>query len=123
MTLCRRPRQQSGQEYIRRIYNFIRRLRKEGNTVTVIWTPAHDENKLQRIAKERAQKATGPKAQTPTQRPGMKSTMLNNARAKRGPTRSLPDKVGVHSKRVDTALPGKHTRRLYDRLPWKEASV
>src|SRR6201996_292139 len=119
----RRPRQQSGQEYIRRIYNFIRRLRKEGNTVTVIWTPAQDENKLKKIAKDRAQKATGAKARPPTQRPGMKSTMLNNARAKRGTTRNLPEKVGRHSKRVDIALPGKHTRRLYDGLPWKEANV
>jgi hypothetical protein len=25
--------------------------------------------------------------------------------------------------RVDAALPGKHTRQLYDRLSWKEASV
>jgi hypothetical protein len=49
--------------------------------------------------------------------------MLNNARAKRGTTRSLPEKVGKHSKRVDIALPGKHTRRLYDGLPWKEANV
>jgi hypothetical protein len=29
--------------------------------------------------------------------------------------RSLRE-VGKHSKRVDIALPGKHTRRLYDRL-------
>jgi hypothetical protein len=119
----RRPRQQSGQEYLSRIYDFIRRLRQEGNTVTVIWTPVRDDNKLQRFAKDRAQKATGPKAQPPKPRPGMKSTMLNNARAKRGPTRSLPEKVGVHSKRVDMALPGKHTRLLYDRLSWTEANV
>lgn len=119
----RRPHQQSGQEYLGRIYDFIKRLRQEGNTVTVTWTPARDDNKLQRFAKDRAQKATGPKARPPKPRPGMKSTMLNNARAKRGPTRSLPERVGVHSKRVDTALPGKHTRLLYDRLPWTEANV
>jgi exonuclease III len=119
----RRPRQQSGQEYICRIYNSIRQLRREGNTVTVIWTPVHDENKLKKIAKEKAQKATGPGAQVQTQRPGMKSTMLNATRSKCSPTRCLPEKVGKHSKRVDTALPGKHTRRLYDELTWKEASV
>ena len=45
------------------------------------------------------------------------------ARAKRGATRSLPEKVGKFSKRVDTALPGKHTRKLYDQLTRKEASV
>ncbi len=119
----RRPRQQSGQEYIGRIYDSIRHLRREGNTVTVIWTPARDDNKWKKIAKERAQQATGSKARPPTQRLGMRTTLLNAARAKRGPPRSLPEKVGVHSKRVDTALPGKHTRLLYDRLPWKESSV
>jgi hypothetical protein len=119
----RQPRQQSGQEYICRIYNSIRQLRKEGNAVTVIWTPVYDENKLKKIAKEKAQKATCPEARPQTQRPGMKSTMLNAARSKRGTTRCLPENVGKHSKRVDIALPGKHTRRLYDGLLWKEASV
>jgi exonuclease III len=119
----KQPRQQSGQEYICRIYNSIRQLQKEGNVVTVIWTPVYDENKLKKIAKEKAQKATCPEARLKTQRPGMKSTMLNAARSKRGTTRCLPEKVGKHSKRVDIALPGKHTRRLYDELLWKEASV
>ena len=106
----RQPRQQSGQEYICHIYNSIRRLQRKGNTVTVIWTPAHDDNKLKKFAKDRAQKATGPENQPQSQRPGMKSTMLNAARAKRGTTTCLPEKVGSHSKRVDLALPGRHTR-------------
>ena len=37
--------------------------------------------------------------------------------------KGLPENVGRHAKRVDAALPGKHTRQLYDRLSWKEASV
>jgi len=45
------------------------------------------------------------------------------ARLKLGTNRSLPEKVGIHSKRVDVALLGKHTRKLYDQLSWKEASV
>jgi len=49
--------------------------------------------------------------------------MLNAARAKHGITRCLPGKVGAHSKRVDIALPGKHTRQLYDKLSWNEANV
>ena len=49
--------------------------------------------------------------------------LVNVARAKQGPTKSLPEKVGKLSKRVDTALPGKHTRKLYDQLTPKEASV
>jgi Reverse transcriptase (RNA-dependent DNA polymerase) len=119
----RQPRQQSGQEYICRIYNSIRWLQREGNVVTVMWIPKDDDNKLMKIAKDKAQKATGPETRPQTQRPGMKSTMLNAARAKRGTTRCLPEKVGSHAKRVDIALPGRHTRRLYDELSWNEANV
>jgi len=54
---------------------------------------------------------------------GIRSTTLRVARAKPALAKSLPEKVGRHSKRVDTALPGKHTRLLYDRLSRKEARV
>ena len=87
-----------------------------------MWIPAHDENKLKKTAKEKAKKATRPEVQLQTQRPGMKSTTLTAARSKRGMTSYLPEKVGKHSKRVDIALPGKHKRKLYDKLSWKEAS-
>lgn len=72
---------------------------------------------------EKAQEATRSGALPQIHLPGMKSTTLNAARSKRGTTRGLPEKVGMHSKRVDAALPGKHTRKLYDQLSWKEASV
>jgi hypothetical protein len=91
--------------------------------VTVIWTPANDDNKLKKFAKDRVQKATGPKSETQKQKPGMRSTILNAARAKRDTTRCLLEKVGSHSKRVDVALPGKHTRQLYDKLSLDEANV
>ena len=119
----KRPRQQSGQEYIHRIYESIRQLRRDGNNVTLMWIPKDDDNKLMKIARGKAQKATGPGSQPQTLRTGMKSTMLNAARAKQGTTRCLPEKVGSHSKRVETALPGKHTRKLYDPLSWNEANV
>jgi hypothetical protein len=54
----RKPRQQSGQAYIRYVYDCVRRLRKDGNTVTVLWTPFNDKNELKKIAKENAQEAT-----------------------------------------------------------------
>ena len=37
--------------------------------------------------------------------------------------RDIPEDVGKFSKKVDAALPGKHTRRLYDDLSREEASV
>ena len=35
----------------------------------------------------------------------------------------LPDAIGKHSKRVDLALPGRHTKQRYDGRTWKEASI
>ena len=64
---------------------------------------------------------TGYKPQIPL--PRVRSTTLNVARAERGTTRSLPEKIGKLSKKVDIALPGKHTRKLYGQLTQKEASV
>jgi hypothetical protein len=53
----------------------------------------------------------------------MKSTTLNLARSQAATTKALPEDVGRHIKRVDAALPGKHTRQLYDGLSWNEATV
>jgi len=119
----RQPRQQSGQEHVRHIYESIRTLRKNGNVMTIMWTPSSEENELLKIAKEKAREATQRGAIPQTQTPRMQSTTLNVARSKLGTSKSLPEKVGKYSKRVDAALPGKHTRRLYHQLSWKEASV
>jgi hypothetical protein len=51
-----------------------------------------------------------------------KSTTIHNSKAERA-TRTLPDGVGKYSREMDTALPGKHTRTLYDGLKRREASV
>jgi hypothetical protein len=91
--------------------------------MSAVWLPAGEDDELWIRAKQKAKEATRQGTEPQTQLPRVRSTTLNVARAKRGTTRSLPDKVGKHSKKVDTALPGKHTRRLYDRLSWKEASI
>jgi hypothetical protein len=119
----RQPRQQSGQGQICRVYQFVRALRREGNTLKVIWLPSSEENELLKLAKGRAKAATRQGATPQTQLPNMRSTTLRVARAKRDTAKTLPEKVGKYSKRIDTALPGKHTRQLYDRLTRQEAAV
>ena len=57
------------------------------------------------------------------QLPRMKSTTLNITQSQHDTSKGLPEKVGKHMKRVDAALPGKHTQQLYDPLSWKEASM
>ncbi|KAH7460169.1 hypothetical protein FOMA001_g19697 [Fusarium oxysporum f. sp. matthiolae] len=117
------PHQQSGQGHIREIYDAIEKLRGDGNRVNLIWLPRDSELKIQKTAKMSARYATEPYM---TPRRGMikaKTTILNRTRADLRMERKLPDGVGRHSRRVDSALPGKHTRLLYDQLSWKEASV
>ena len=119
----RKPRQQSGQRHIGEAYKAISSLRREGNNIVVAWLPTHEEDELMDRAKKEAKTSTRLGAEPGTKMPGAKSTTLNLAWAKRSALTKLPEGVGKHSKRVDTALPGKHTRQLYDRLSWKEASV
>ncbi|KAF4237714.1 hypothetical protein CNMCM8980_002373 [Aspergillus fumigatiaffinis] len=87
------------------------------------WIPTSEDNTLLGLAKERARAATHEDAIPQEQVSRMKSTTLNLARSQAATTKALPEDVGRHIKRVDAALPGKHTRQLYDGLSWNEATV
>jgi hypothetical protein len=117
------PRQQSGQDFIRQTYRLMKRLQRNGNHINIWWVPTSKDNKLLGLAKEQARNATQKDAVPQESVPRMKSTTLNLARSQAATSNDLPENVGRHVKRVDAALPGKHTRQLYDRLSWKEASV
>ncbi|OQE10076.1 hypothetical protein PENFLA_c095G04748 [Penicillium flavigenum] len=117
------PQQQSGQEFVYQLYKLMRKLGRNGNQINVRWISTSEDNKLRGLAKEQARAATQEDAVPQKQVPRMKSTTLNIARAQAVPSNDLPANIGRHAKRVDAALPGKHTRQLYDRLSWKEASV
>ena len=110
------PRQQLGQEFVCQIYKLIRRVRRNGNQISVRWIPTSEDNNLLRLAKEQARVATQEDAVPQGKVPRMKSTTLNIARSQAVPSSELPGNIGRHSRRVDIALPGKHTRQLYDRL-------
>ncbi|KAI2930361.1 hypothetical protein CBS147321_10549 [Aspergillus niger] len=117
------PRQQSGQEFVCQTYKLMNRLRRKGNHIRILWVPTSEDNKLLGLAKEQARTATHEDAIPQAQVSRMKSTTLNLARSQAVTTKALPEDVGRHVKRVDAALPGKHTRQLYDGLTWKEATV
>jgi hypothetical protein len=117
------PRQQSGQGHIREIYDAVEKLRRDGNRVNFIWLPPDSEVKFQKTAKMSARCATEPHMTPQSGFAKAKTTILNQTRAELRMERKLPDGVGRHSRKVDSALPGKHTRLLYDQLSWKEASV
>lgn len=105
----RRPRQQSGQSHISQFYKAVQTLKREGNTVTALWLPA-SEASSSHLAKQEAKTSTRPNTTPQTQLPRMQSTTHNIARKQRRANEGAR-KVGNYSQRLDTALPGKHTRQ------------
>ncbi|KAJ6436780.1 ATP-dependent DNA helicase tlh1 [Purpureocillium lavendulum] len=119
----RNPRQQSGQQYVDSMHETIDALRDQGNAVTVTWVPVSREHGLLKMAKDEARDATREGATPAAKFPRARSTTLGIARAKERADNKIPNNVGDFTKRIDGALPGKHTRQLYDQLTWKEANV
>lgn len=117
------PRQQSGQATIQRIYKRTQSLRKQGNAVNAIWIPAYADITLKQQAKAEARKSTRVEQQPEKQPFQAKSTAIRLALAAIQQEWTLPEHVGKYSKKVDIALPGKHTRSLYDSLNRKEAKT
>jgi hypothetical protein len=117
------PKRQSGQARIGEVYNAARTLRQGGNRVHIAWVPSQGDFELGKKAKEAAQQATE-QGRSPSGRPQQaKSTTINVAKATQREQRILPDGVGRYSREMDTALPGKHTRTLYDAFKRKEAEI
>lgn len=117
------PRQQSGQVTIGQIYKEFRTVRGGANCVLMAWVPAGGAFELHKIAKRAAQQASMSECPPREQPYQVKTTTINSARAKQRKQEALPGGVGRYSKDMDTALPGKHTRTLYDTLKRREAST
>lgn len=98
-------------------------LKQGGNSVDFIWIPAETDFALGSEAKAVAQSATKQRRAPDLQPHQAKSTTIRLAVAKQQQGRRLPEDVGKFSKAMDMALPGKHTRELYDKLKRREASV
>ena len=117
------PRQQSGQASVAQVYDAARTLRKEGNDIRIAWLPTQGGFDLGKRAKQAARQATAQGCAPQRQPYRTKSTTINIARAELRGEKALPEGVGRYSREIDTALPGKHTRILYDTLKRREAGV
>ncbi|KAJ0129356.1 hypothetical protein HZ326_27178 [Fusarium oxysporum f. sp. albedinis] len=119
-----KPRQQSGQGTIREIYKHAERLGKGGNTTTMRWVSStNDSFTLGAKAKAEARKATDSGCRVTNPPRQARSTRLRVLLAQRRQRMMLPEGVGGYSKRLDNALPGKHTRTLYDALKRRESDI
>ena len=119
----RQPRQQSGQQIIRQIYDHVKRLEDEANSLRMMWVPAGEEDFAPGPkAKAAARKATEGECRPEVPPYQARSTRIRLAITKQSQTTPL-GRIGRYSKTIDMALPGKHTRTLYDLLTRKEADV
>jgi hypothetical protein len=119
-----RPRQQSGQCTIRAIYGSVEFLAKRGCKVRLRWVPAKNaEFTLGPLAKMQAKRATRDECIAEPATFQARSTTLRLLLNEHTRVHQIPEGVGKHSKRIDKALPGKHTRKLYDELTRKESEV
>jgi ribonuclease HI len=123
LAAIRQPRQQSGQGTIRQIYELTRSHQRRGNSIDLQWVPAEADLALGSEAKAAAQRATEQECMPNSQLYHARSTAITLAMAKQRQSRVLPKEVGKFSRAIDTALPGKHTRDLYDKLKRREACI
>lgn len=116
------PKQQSGQAYIHQIYESASKLKDMNSQILAIWAPAQEEVSIKAKAKARAKQATQPGREVQKRSLSAKATVLAQAIAKHRQRKPI-ERVGEYTRKLDTALPGKHTRLLYDSFKRVEASI
>lgn len=85
--------------------------------------PSQRNLEVSGLAKRAAKKATEP-GKTPDRQPRRaKATILHEMKLQIKANGVLPEGIGKHSKDVDAALPGKHTKAMYNTLKKKETST
>lgn len=117
----RHPQQQPGQMHISKIYEAIRRAKEQNNSFGGIWLPAGEKSAVSKLAKKEAKLPTQPERPMTEQLPGSRRAFTDTIRSRGDMNRGLPKGTGKYSKELDAALPGKHTRMLYNNLKRDEA--
>lgn len=117
------PRSQSGQSIMDQIYIQAERLHDSGNQVKLFWTPAATDSELAQQAKAAARASTEPGQTVTGSLKAAKSTLISVQKATTKTTRSIVGDVGQFTRRLDLALPGPHTRKIYDAVGRQGASV
>src|SRR5438477_49296 len=117
-----RPAQQSGQSLIRKIANEINEISKR-HWIALQWVPGHAKVKGNEMANDMARLATRKGETLPPQTIRLRTTVFKDSLRVIKSHRSFDTRFGRATREMDKALPGKHTRTLYDRLNREEASI
>jgi ribonuclease HI len=109
------PRCQSGQSIIRSIYDRAKRIAERGGpTLPLRWVPAHSDVEGNQKSHDEATAVTSIDLQPV------------NIAAVSTVTNTMVNGIPTTARErwdIDTALPGKHVRDLYDHRPYKEAAM
>lgn len=125
LEMLARPRQQPGQWMVRRIYDLLDYLAASWKRRVVFkWIPSEPAARGSEPAHDLARRATHPDRQIPA---GVK-LKSTTSRSLKGPLHERREQFerspgGRYTKQIDRALPGKHTRKLYDKLKRDEAQI
>ena len=120
-----KPGQQAGQWMLRKIYELLDCFAESWRPRVVFrWLPDHGKIAGSELARDLARKATQPDRQIP-------SSMKLKSAALRPPPQPRHERRrhfetrpgGRYTKQMDRALPGSHTRRLYDNRSRDEAQI
>jgi hypothetical protein len=116
------PRQQSGQKIVTKIYEINEQLRNRGTQVVLTWLPSTSKLEIRKKALRAAMSAAKNPGHIPDEQPQMLATIRNNI--KRNASREeIPAGTGKHTVSLDAAIPGKHTKHLYDSLNQAESRL
>ncbi|KAJ5819479.1 hypothetical protein N7474_005070 [Penicillium riverlandense] len=109
------PWVQGGQQIIRSIIQLVRELQKDQVDLHIGWIGSEQDTSGISMAKAAAQYATR-KSSPPNPPTGRLNEQAHNQQF-------WQDPFGKHTKAIDSALPGKHTRDMYDQLHREQAST
>lgn len=123
LVTLRNGTRRSGQWIISGILKHVRRLKESHNRVVFTWAPVSPIFELGQKAKQLAQRSTD-EERVVRDRPRLTRSMVQRTQERlRRATEQVPATVGGSVRRIDTAWPGSHTRRMYDDLSKRQASI
>ncbi|GAB7336735.1 hypothetical protein MBLNU13_g10834t2 [Cladosporium sp. NU13] len=114
LVALRNGTRRSGQWIISGILKHVSSLKESHNRVVFAWAPVSSAFELGKKAKQLAQRSTD-EERVVTGRPRLTRSMVQRTQERlRRATEQVPATVGAYLRRIETAWPGKHTRRMYD---------
>jgi hypothetical protein len=122
-----KPKCQSGQSILRNVSNVIDMIRAKGGQIILRWIPP-DKKIAQAVEARKLAQSSTSEGCTPIA-PSTRQEKLKSVASKgnKALLRSREDLIatgtGKFTRNLDQALPGKHTKQLYDKLKREESSI